>query len=183
MNTQNRSPSPLFAFPALPGSRLRPVDETQLKFAVVSFAVMRTILPPVANSTLDNFSVLPFPAFGIDPGLVTSHGAAVEDDPGGTTVCAHPEGLLTGKRHGRCPPCLSGQRGHAGDTKTHRAGHSRRACCGGQCQLYLDPAAATRCSIRWARASRCSHRRMAVAAVTGRWAAILKSLALATLRS
>src|ERR1039458_6050046 len=54
-------------------------------------------LPLVANSTLNTFSVRPFPAFSVAPGLVTSNGSALETILGGYyRLWLTKENLLTG---------------------------------------------------------------------------------------
>ncbi|MGA2183416.1 MAG: histidine-type phosphatase [Bryobacteraceae bacterium] len=78
------------------GRAARPVDDTQLK-QVIIFGRHSVRAPIVANSTLDSFSALPFPAFPVDTGILTPNGATLETILGGYyRLWLTKEGLLTG---------------------------------------------------------------------------------------
>ena len=61
----------------------QPVDDTQLK-QVIIFGRHGVRSPVVPNSTLNTFSVQPFPEFGAGgPGLLTNNGKTLETILGG----------------------------------------------------------------------------------------------------
>ena len=72
------------------------VDDTQLK-QVIIFGRHSVRSPVLDNSTLDTWSVLPFPAFQDMPGILTSNGATLETILGGYyRLWLKQEKLLTG---------------------------------------------------------------------------------------
>jgi 4-phytase/acid phosphatase len=74
----------------------QPVDDTQLKQVIV-FGRHSVRSPVVTNSTLNAFSVQPFPAFSVPPGNLTANGATLETILGGYyRLWLTQEGLLTG---------------------------------------------------------------------------------------
>ena len=176
MNTKSLALA-LFALSCAPWLTAQPVDETQLKFAVV-FSRHGVRSPAVANSTLDNFSVLPFPAFGIDPGLVTSHGAAVETILGGYyRLWLTQEGLLTGNDTGDA--ALVYIRANVAEVTTKPTAQAFAAGLlpGASVNVYLSPGSSDPLFDPVGAGFALLDRRMAVAAVTGRLGGDPQSLA------
>ena len=60
----------------------QPVDDTELK-QVIIFSRHSVRAPVAPNSYLDSYSVRPFPAFGVAPGILTDNGARLETILGG----------------------------------------------------------------------------------------------------
>lgn len=74
----------------------QPVDDTQLK-QVIIFGRHSVRAPVAANTILDTFSANPFPAFGVDAGILTPNGEKLETILGGYyRLWLTKEGLLTG---------------------------------------------------------------------------------------
>ena len=74
----------------------QPVDDTRLK-QVIIFGRHSVRSPLEPNSTLNNYSVQPFPEFGIPPGNLTANGATLETILGGYyRLWLTKEKLLTG---------------------------------------------------------------------------------------
>jgi 4-phytase/acid phosphatase len=85
----------LFCVPFLAA---QPVDDTQLK-QVIIFGRHNVRSPVAPNSLLNTFSTRSFPDFGVAaPGILTTHGAALETILGGYyRLWLTKQGLLTGK--------------------------------------------------------------------------------------
>ena len=74
----------------------QPADDTQLKQVIV-FGRHNVRSPTLPNSTLNTFSVQPFPVFSVPTGNLTANGAALETILGGYyRLWLTKEGLLTG---------------------------------------------------------------------------------------
>jgi 4-phytase / acid phosphatase len=94
LSTLVRGLAALVALAAALGAQ--PVDDTQLK-QVIIFGRHSVRSPIVPTSTLNNFSVRPFPEFGIPVGNLTANGSALETILGGYyRLWLTKEGLLTG---------------------------------------------------------------------------------------
>jgi hypothetical protein len=131
----------------------QPGGDTQLKQVIV-FGRHGVRSPLLPNSTIDTFAAQPFPVFSSSGGNLTDNGRANETILGGYyRLWLTQEGLLTGNDPADAAFVYVRANGDSADRR-HRAGLLGRHAAGGQCQTSPPYRAATRCSIRWTRASR-----------------------------